>query len=947
MYVDAKQIKGRIHVSSYDENGQHQITTHLPPYVFYHDDPNGKFKSIYGDKLSINRSTSYRKFKQELGKFENRSTGDLEGVFESDIRPVFRHLEERYPGKETPPLKVSFFDIEVDKDPQRGWAGIDNPYAIINAITVYNKWIDEYVTIAVAPPTLSRDEAKDLLGSDTKKDAFGVMNEDNGYWIAYSEEDLLMSFLDLIEEADVLTGWNSSFYDLPYIIQRIRIVLGGESLEKVVKEDGSDAHPFSPSYKSHQILMRLNMFECLPRMRMVEKWGKMEKVFDIFGRVHLDYLELFSKFTFEELHSFTLDNVLRVVVNQSKIPYEGSLDELYRNDFRTFIAYNRQDVAGMTALDNKLKMIQLANAMVHMAGVTFDKVFGSVSIIEQAVLKELHKQGKICFNFNYKESEGSVPGAYVLAPKKGLYEWVCSFDINSLYPSVIRAINISPETLIGQFLTTRTMAEVDKFIDAGMKPSAAWGSFTGVYEYHDIINETDDPITFKIEDKDDDGEEITLTAKEWKKVLKDNKWSISANGSVFDMTKEGIVPHCMTKWYNDRVESQKKAGEYEDLAKMTEEPDKKKEYEDLSTYYDMEQLVKKIFLNSTYGAYLNDAFRFYDPRLGKSVTLTSRVISKHMHRKSCEALTGNYDFDRNALIYGDTDSTYTTLKWYMEQNDIEVNAENAIRIADEIGVIVNESFPQFMVENCLVNKKQGGVIKAAREIVATRAMFKDAKKRYAAHVINNKGKPTDKMKFTGMEMKRSDTPKFMQEFLERIVTDVVKHGKGYDELRETVDEFRSNIFRNRQPWERGTPGRVSKLTLNAQKMKTYEAAKSEGYVGIKKPVPHYSVTASIGTNRLMEQHGENRWDFIRDGDKVEILYLKPNTLGVEKVAIKVGEHYVPDWFKELPFDNQKQEAKNFDRKVELCVGEVMDWDFSPITDYREEVFDYEDFFAGA
>ena len=110
---------------------------------------------------------------------------------------------------------------------------------------------------------------------------------------------------------------------------------------------------------------------------------------------------------------------------------------------------------------------------------------------------------------------------------------------------------------------------------------------------------------------------------------------------MFNMAKEGIVPHCMTKWYNDRVESQKKADEYEDLAKMTEEPDKKKEYEDLSTYYDMEQLVKKIFLNSTYGAYLNVAFRFYDPRLGKSVTLTSRVISKHMHRKSCESLTGN------------------------------------------------------------------------------------------------------------------------------------------------------------------------------------------------------------------------------------------------------------------------------------------------------------------
>lgn len=550
MFVDAKLINGRINLSSYNEKGERQITTHLPPYVYYYEDTNGTHKSIYGDSIRQHRVTNKNKFYNDLETTKSRGIS----IFESDVKPVFRLLEERFPTNDTPPLKISIIDIETDKDPARGWSNVSDPYAIINAITVYNKWEDQYYTIAVAPPNMTRDQAANLLAEHSDKDSFGSMTTDDGYFVVHGEADILNIFLDLIQDADVLTGWNSTFFDLPYIIQRIRLTLGGEHIKKIRAENGSEDKPFIPSDESKKYLKRLNLFDCQPEMQMVERYGNSEKSFQIFGRVHLDYLELYRKFTFEELHSYTLDAILKKEVDQSKIAYDGSLDQLYRNDFRTFVAYNRQDVAGLNTMDDKLKMIELANTMVHMASVTFDKVFGSVVIIEQAILKELHKQGSICFDREVSNEHETVPGAFVVDPHKGLYEWVCSFDINSLYPSVIRALNISPECVVGQLDTSETEERLYQYRNEGMSVTEAWGQFTGVDEYHHIIDETSDMVTMLIEGT---GQEITAPASVWKERMRQNGWGLSANGTVFSLEKEGIVSYCLTKWYAQRVEWQK------------------------------------------------------------------------------------------------------------------------------------------------------------------------------------------------------------------------------------------------------------------------------------------------------------------------------------------------------------------------------------------------------
>ena len=834
-----EKIADTVYVAERDKDGNRHINQHKAPYVFYTPDSLGDYISIDDKKLKKHQFNTYRKFKAQKRNYQERGYT----LYESDIDPSFRLLEEQYPNDdELPKLNTGILDIEVDYDSKIGWANPNNPYAPINAVTLYDKFNQVSYTLALAPKSLTIEEAKELLANDS--DEFGSMTEDDGYFVCKDEKELLLCLLDLLEPIDVITGWNSEFYDLPYLVARIRIVLGHESIS-VIQDEYRSEEGFRPGFMSHEHLKKLNLFPMLPRMRMVERFGKLEPTFDMFGRIHLDYLALYRKFTFEELHSYTLDFVLQREVGETKVAYTGTLEELYNNDFRTFVAYNRQDVMGLSRMDDKLGMIQLANQMVHMAGVTFDKVTGSVTIIEQAILRRLHRDGIICFDKVEHESKGGIPGAFVVDPVAGMYKWVCSFDINSLYPSVIRSLNISPEVIVGQFDTPHTdelfALYLKEFLGDEPNPTQnklkaanqyAWGKFTGVLEYHMIIDgDTEHDLTLRIEGTDED---YTMTGAEWKEMLDENGWSISGRGTVFHNEHEGIVSKCLSTWYADRVLSKNEAKKYGKLQEDEKDADKLAEYKELETYHDMVQLVKKIFLNSTYGAYLNRFFRFYDPRLGASVTLSGRVITKHMCKQSSEELTGNYEFDRNAVIYGDTDSAYCTMDWHMKQNGIEETVENAIELADRVGENVNTTFPSFMSDNFMVTEDQGAIIEAGREVVALHGMFKAVKKRYALHVVDLEGKKVDKMKIMGMETRRSDTPKMIQEFLERALEMTVKEQVTHEELRTYVDDFRSK-FRALKPWEKGTPCRVSNLTVNQRKIQSYNRGVAAGYVGLKKP----------------------------------------------------------------------------------------------------------------
>lgn len=915
----------------------------------YVDDEWGPHKSITGQRV---RRVTY-KSKRLLQEAKEKEAQKGHKLWESDINPTYRFLEKNYPhDDQLPDLHISIFDIEVDKHPELGFATTDNPFCPITSVTVYHKWSKQAITIAVPPPGTSLGACRRLCEDPMHEDGYGVLDEANGYYLVDDEIQLLEVFAGIIQETDILAGWNSEFYDLPYIINRARHIIGGESLE-TIKNEGQE---IIPTDKSREYLERLSAFPCLPDVSFVESYGRKERTFQLLGRRHIDYLVFYKKFIKAELLSFTLDAILKHEVNQEKVKYDGAIDEFYRKEFRRFLAYNRQDVMGLSAIDDKLRLINMANQMIHMSGVTMDKAVGSVAIIEQAVLRELHRErGEIAWDRIDHLPDKNVPGAFVVEPRADKYGWGGSYDVNSLYPTMIRLLNISPETLIGQLDTARTMLKLNEYVDdllripqEDRRPEDiscsyrnksknaediayrdAWHKFTGVLEYHDVVESSSNMVKLVTKDA-----VLTMSGKKMREYILSNNYCITANGTVFDLSREGIIPYCLTKWYNERAEYRKTAGDLEKQALKAREAGDKETAEELSRqadFYNLIQNAKKLFLNSTYGAYLNRFFRFYDPRCGRSVTLSGRVVVKHMCRKSCELLTedNKYEFNREVLLGGDTDSTYISYDAFMTREGIEKTLENAVEIGDWVGSEIDESFMAHLSEQFLVPPERCKIVQAKRETVFDRAIFKDKKKRYAMHVRDKEGKTIpkghkDELKIVGLEVKRSDTPKVIQDFLQECLRLVLVEGYEEEDLRSYVDGFRHE-FRKLPSWKRGSPVRLKKLLVSAEILKQHEQ-NSDG-VDDKKPAIYYVVNASNNTNILMQRFNETRWEPLKDGDKVDFLYLRPkNEYEMDSVAIRVGEDYIPEWFQNLPFDDQAHETKLIDQKLENFFG-GLGWEF--------------------
>jgi DNA polymerase elongation subunit (family B) len=241
-------------------------------------------------------------------------------------------------------------------------------------------------------------------------------------------------------------------------------------------------------------------------------------------------------------------------IGETKTVYEGTLDQLYNNDFRKFVVYNRQDTALLDKLDKKLKFLDLANTLAHECTVLIQTTMGAVAVTEQAIINEAHRRGfqvpnKIRRNDN-EENEGAA-GAYVAYPKEGIHEWIGSLDINSLYPSAIRALNMGPETIVGQLRQEKTQEYIDNLVNKGKSFAAAWEGMFGSVEYTAIMNkEIGTEITV---DWEDGRSELLSAAEVYKMIFESNaSLLISANGTIFTYEKEGIIPGLLKRWYSER-----------------------------------------------------------------------------------------------------------------------------------------------------------------------------------------------------------------------------------------------------------------------------------------------------------------------------------------------------------------------------------------------------------
>ncbi len=657
-YVDAfhERNSDRILVVERAPDGSRVYNEHPVNYMLYYSDPKGKYRSIFGDSLSRFSTRKRAEFEKEKRIHANKK------LFESDINVVFRCLSENYLKVEAPKLHTCFFDIETGFDHEKGFAPTTDPFNPITAISLYLDWQDLLITLAAPPSHMSDETAQDLV-------------KDFPNCILFRDEvEMLETFFQLIEDADVLTGWNSEGYDIPYMVNRTVRIMSKDDTRKFC------------------------LLGNMPKPRTYVRFGKEEQTYDLVGRVHMDYLQLYKKYNYESRHSYALDAIGELEVGERKTQYEGNLDQLYNKDFKKFIEYNRQDTMLMVKIHNKLKFLDLANALAHENTVLLPTVMGSVQMIEMAIMNEAHERGLVVPNKkssdvefeDVDDSEMAAAGAYVANPKKGIHEYVGAVDINSLYPSAIRALNMAPETIVGQLRQTMTDAYLlDKAKKlAGEKrrrkeddsdklkmTSLLWEGLFGSLEYEAVMRQ-DRGTMITIDYEDGTSREMSA-AEIWKLIFdSSNPFLLSANGTIFRSDQEGIIPGLLTRWYSDRKVMQKK------LKEATTAEDRE--------YWDKRQLVRKILLNSAYGALLNEHCRFYDKRLGQSVTLTGRQIVKHMMSNINETITGEYTHQGESIIYGDS-----------------VTGDSIIRTED--GDLTIEDLFNQCAEHSVVGSKEYGV----------------------------------------------------------------------------------------------------------------------------------------------------------------------------------------------------------------------------------------------
>lgn len=967
-YIDAlhDRAKDKIHVVERDQNGKRVYKEYPVQYICYFDDSKGKFTTSYDTPVSRFVTTSNKEFRKEL-KIQSHKK-----VWESDCNVVFRCLETNYLGKHSPTLHTALIDIESDFCLEKGgFAPIEDPFNKITAITVYLDWLDQLITLAIPPTTLSFETASNL-----------VSKFENTYLFA-TEEEMLSTFLTLIEDADLLSGWNSEGYDIPYIVGRI--------LRALSKDD----------------TRRLCLWDQYPKERKFERYGAETFTYDLVGRVHLDYMQLYQKYTFEERHSYSLDSIGEYELGERKISYDGSLDQLYNQDFYKFIEYNRQDVLLLVKLDRKLRLIDMANDLAHTNTVLLSTTMGSVAIIDQAIINEAHSLGKIVQNKkasrDKEEDDDSIEhkaaGAYVATPKTGMHHYIGAIDINSLYPSTIRRLNMAPETLIGQLRPVMTEKYISNKMsiktknngksEKGDSFAAAWDGLFGSLEYIAVMKQ--DPNTEIIIDWENGESNVTTADVVYDLIFKRGKpWILSANGTIFRSDKEGIIPGLLRKWYADRKMLQKKKKEATtisngipitiDLANQLVNTDLPKhadvfdpslllslikdndvtqlqsymdkfrlmvdeqtirfrDYADAKYwiyYYDKNQNIKKILLNSAYGALLNVGCRFNDQRIGQSTTLTGRVIAKHMDSFVNECITGEYDHVGKAIIYGDTDSVFFSawpmIKDQVNNNEITWDRDVCVQLYDNIADQLNASFPAMMEQSFHCPSIKDEIIRGGRELVGSQGLF-IKKKRYAVLIYDMEGTRYDlmdeetaqkkgihfglgKVKAMGLDLKRSDTPKIVQTFLSDILLDVL-HDVPRENIFEKIRSFKRR-FAELPAWEKGTPKRVNNLTK-------YTQAEDAGGANL----PGH-VRASMNWNTLRRMNGDNYSMEIVDGMKVIVCSIKSNPMGFTSVAYPIDEERIPDWFKDLPFDNELMEETIVNKKIENLLG-ILNWDIDAQT----------------
>ena len=619
---------------------------------------------------------------------------------------------------------------------------------------------------------------------------FQNYRDDVTYIQCKDEADLLIKFSDEWARClpDIVTGWNTEFFDIPYLCNRMKQLFGEDFLKKL-----------SPWGKVIE--------------RELYKMGRQHQTYNIQGVAHLDYFDLYRKFTYSAQESYRLDHIAKVELGEQKDgnPFD-TFREWYTKDYQSFIEYNIQDVELVDKLEDKMRLIELCLTMAYEAKVNYTDVLGTVRYWDILIYNHLRAKNVVIPQKKDHEKVEQFEGAYVKDPQVGMHKWVMSFDLNSLYPHLIMQYNISPETLVN------SGADIEK----------------------ELVN--------KILDG---------------KVKNDTKHCMTPNGAFFRKDVKGFLPELMENMYNDRVKYKKLMLEAQQEFENTKN---KSLLKDISRFNNI-QMAKKISLNSAYGAIGNNWFRYFDLLVATAITtsgqLSIRWIEKSLNIYLNKILeTDNLDY----VIASDTDSVYITFDKLVDK--LFPKGGSTEKIVNFLDKIANEKLEPFIDKSYQHLAREMNAYEQkmvmAREVIADKGIW-TAKKRYILNVWDSEGVryKEPKMKIMGVEAVKSSTPAACREKIKEALP-IIMNGDEKS-LNEFIQDFRED-FMKLDP----------ELIAYPRSCNGVQKFRGESQL-FKSGAPIHVKGAILYNYLIKKNKLQNKYPNIQEGDKIKFLHLKqPN-----------------------------------------------------------------------
>jgi len=727
-YTNVQMVGDNFLVRGY-EDGKHFATREkFYPTLFVDSKKKTKYKTLEGEYVEAIEPGTVRESRDFIKRYSDVENFNVYG----NERFIYQYISEKYPEQELKfdiqKIKLVTLDIEVKSE--QGFPDVESAAEEILLISIQDYNTKQIITWGLGP---FKNKQENVLYKSFRTE-YELLNDFINWWMIESNTP------------EVITGWNTKLYDIPYLCRRIDRILG-EKLKKRMS-------PWGLVTEDTTVIM-----------------GREHITYDIGGVSQLDYLDLYKKFTYKAQESYRLDYIAGVELGQKKLDHSefDTFKDFYTNGWQKFVEYNIIDVELVDRLESKMKLIELALTMAYEAKVNYEDVFYQVRMWDTIIYNYLKRRNIVIPPKNRSDKNDKYAGAYVKEPKPGKYDWVVSFDLNSLYPHLIMQYNISPETIRE---TRHSSASVER-----------------------ILN---------------------------KECEFDGDYAVCANGAQYRKDVRGFLPELMDKMYGDRVVFKKKMLEAKQQYEKTPTEALEKEIARCNNI----QMAKKISLNSAYGAIGNQYFRYYKLANAEAITLSGQVsirwIENKMNAKMNKILkTEGEDY----VIASDTDSIYLNLgplveavyKGREKTNEVVVGFLNKV-CETEFEPFIDRSYQELADYVGAYDQKMF----MKRENIADRGIW-TAKKRYILNVWDSEGVRYDepKLKMMGIEAVKSSTPApcraMIKDALKLMMNDTEENVQKY------IEECRTK-FRKLPPEEIAFPRTAS----NVQKYKAYSTIYEKG-----------------------------------------------------------------------------------------------------------------------